>query len=230
MTSKPLIGILPAHNENRMIIGQDYVDAVTAAGGIPVILPYTEDPAKLRQTADELDGFLFTGGLDVDPVRYGETKEHDSVEIDEARDRFEFAAFPFFYGTGKPILGICRGLQVLNVLRGGTLFQHIEGHRQTEKEHEARPKTVRLEEGSTLKELTGKNEIYVNSFHHQAVKDLAPGLKAEAFSEDGYVEAFKDPKHRFFYAVQFHPERYFNAPDDDHSHKIFEIFVKSCIK
>ncbi len=224
---RPLIGIAPSHEGDRPTVSQRYMDSVWRAGGVAVILSYTEDPEKLAEYAALFDGFLFSGGVDVDPARYGEEKQFDSVEIDTVRDTFEDGLFRAVYPTGKPILGICRGIQAINVFLGGTLYQHMEGHRQTES-GETRNQSVNLTEGGLLARLCGKSEIRVNSFHHQAVKDLAPGLMLDGVAADGTVEAVHAPKHPFLLAVQFHPEIYNACPDDDHSRLIFEAFVGAC--
>ena len=173
------------------------------------------------------DGFVFSGGVDVHPKWYGEEITGQNVEVDEVRDAFEFLMYPHAMASGKPILGICRGHQILNVCRGGTLYQHIEGHRQTDPGFIKKQKLV-LTENSYMKQLTGLNEITVNSFHHQNIKDLAPGLAVEGVSEDGYIEAFRDPDHPFFYGVQFHPEIYIGRDTDEHSHLLFDAFIKAC--
>ncbi len=224
---RPLIGIAPSHNGDRPTVSQRYLDAIWRAGGLGVILPYTEDPDKLAEYAALFDGFLFSGGVDVDPALYGEEKQFDSVEIDAARDAFEMGLFKAVYPSKRPILGICRGIQSLNVFRGGTLHQHIDGHSQTG-DPEARPQAVTVTEGSMLHRISGKTELMVNTFHHQVVKEPAPGLVVDAISPEGYIEALHDPAHPFFFAVQFHPEIYNHLSGDDHSRYIFEAFIDAC--
>lgn len=224
--TRPLIGLIPSHTGEAHRLSIRYLDSVWRAGGNPVILAYTLDPAKLAEYAAIFDGFVFCGGVDVDPARYGEEKQFDSVEIDPERDDFEKAMFETVYPTGKPILGICRGIQSINVWLGGTLHQHLDGHRQEipgwEKAH-----TIQVVEGTLLHRLTGKTELWVNTFHHQAVKALAPGLEINAMSPDGYIEALSDPRHPFLIATQFHPEIYNNMEGDDHSRHVFEAFIKA---
>ena len=227
VSKRPLIGIAPSRDGEKVMLAQRYMNAVWRAGGFPVILGYTTEPEKLSEYAETLDGFLFSGGVDVDPRQYGEEKMFDSVEIDEQRDAFEIALFAAVYPTGKPILGICRGIQSINVCLGGTLHQHMEGHRQSVSAEE-RTHIVHIEEGSMLHRLCRKREVRVNTFHHQAVKDVAPGLTVDAVSEDGFVEAVHMEDHPFLFAVQFHPECYNHVEDDDHSREIFSAFVKAC--
>ncbi len=223
---RPLIGIAPSHNADLHFTRARYMDSIWRAGGLGVILPYTTDKARLAEYAALFDGFLFSGGVDVNPSLYGEEKQFDSVEIDDERDAFEQALFAAVYPTGRPILGICRGIQSVNVFLGGTLHQHIDGHQQTGGED--REHTISVIEGSMLHRISGKTELKVNTFHHQAVKTPAPGLLVDAVSEDGTIEALHSPTHPFLFCVQFHPEIYNAFPDDDHSRAIFRAFVEAC--
>ncbi len=224
---RPLIAVAPSHNGDLHFTRARYLDAIWRAGGLGVILPYTTDEERLREYSVLFDGFLFSGGVDVNPTLYGEEKQFDSVEIDDERDAFEKGLFAAVYPTGRPILGICRGIQSVNVFLGGTLHQHIDGHSQTES-GENRPQDVHVMEGSLLHRICGKNDLRVNSFHHQAVKDIAPGLIVDALSTDGFIEALHSPTHPFLLCVQFHPEIYNDCPDDDHSRAVFAAFVEAC--
>ena len=226
-TKRPLIGLVSSRDGGKMMMNLTYMNSVWYAGGLPVVLAYTTDPDKLAEYAETFDGFLFSGGVDVDPVKYGEEKMFDSVEIDAVRDEFEEALFKAVYPTGKPILGICRGIQTLNVYLGGTLHQHMEGHSQTESGR-IRNQHVTILPDTMMFALVGKGETMVNTFHHQAIKDVAPSLTVNAVSDDGFVEAVHDPNRPFFFATQFHPEIYHAEPDDDHSMAIFTAFVNAC--
>lgn len=226
-TFRPLVGIVPSRDGERASIPQRYMDAVWYAGGLPVVLSYTTDPDKLAEYATIFDGFLFSGGVDVDPVYYGEEKQFDSVEIDPQRDAFEKGLFNAVYPTGKPILGICRGIQSINVWLGGTLYQHIEGHRQTQPA-DVRTHEILIREGSMLHALCGKTSVMVNTFHHQAIKTPAPVLTVDATAPDGTVEAVHQQDHRFLFAIQSHPEFYYSREDDDHSLAVFRAFVNAC--
>ena len=225
--NRPMIGVVPSRSDAAAYMKFEYLDAIWHAGGLPVTLSYTTDPKKLEEYADIFDGFLFSGGVDVDPVKYGEEKKFDSVSIDSERDAFEEALFAAIYPTGKPILGICRGIQSINVWLGGTLHQHIDGHSQTEPK-QVRTHSLDIVEGSMFHGICGKTSVMVNSFHHQVVKDLAPALVADAVNPDGYIEAVHQPDHRFLFAVQFHPENYCGMEDDDHSLAIFQAFINAC--
>ncbi len=226
-TSRPLIGLVSSRDGEKKVMHQRYMDAVWFAGGLPVVLSYTTDSDKLAEYAEIFDGFLFSGGVDVDPVKYGEEKLFDSVEIDADRDAFEEALFKAVYPTGKPILGICRGIQSINVWMGGTLHQHLDGHRQSVSAEE-RTHEIAIHEGSMFHGICGKTSVTVNTFHHQAVKRPAPALTVDAMSPDGYIEAVHEEGHRFLFATQFHPEFYWQREDDDHSAAIFKAFVAAC--
>lgn len=223
---KPLIAMASSYQgEKTIALRQTYFNAIYDAGGIPVPLERTTDPTIIARYAADFDGFFFTGGVDVDPARYGEEITGEGVEIDAARDAFEFALYEAVKDSGKPILGVCRGIQFLNVARGGTLHQHIEGHRQDEPAVE-HLQHVTVKEGTRLHGLVGVSEMGVNSFHHQAIKDIAPGLIITAVADDGTVEAMEDPTLPFFLAVQWHPEHYHRV--DRTSAVIFKAFINAC--
>ena len=223
MKHSPLIGIIPAYSDDRKIkLSPQYVFALLDCGAIPVVLPYTEDGEMLSRYAEQFDAFLFSGGVDIDPVHYGEETKFESVTIDKERDTFELSFFPKALETGKPILGICRGSQLINVALGGTLHQHIDGHKQTEN-GSIPTHSVTLEKDSFLASVLGKTTFSVNSFHHQAVKDVAPTLRAVAFNENGYIEAIESISHPFLVAVQWHPELLYEVSDA--SKALFRAFV-----
>ena len=224
---RPLIGITCSKTaDGKIAMSQNYLNAIWEAGAVSVFLAYTQDQAKLAEYAEVFDGFLFGGGDDMDPARYGESVMFDNVEIDSDRDAFELGLYAHVKQTGKPILGICRGVQLLNVAEGGTLYQHIDGHRQTPTPGTVTEQRTMVEPGSFLHELTGKDEIFVNSFHHQNIKDLAPTLRVDARSADGYVEAVHKPDHKFFFGVQWHPEIYRETSEE--MQKVFLAFVNAC--
>lgn len=220
---RPLIGITCSKTaEGKIAMSQNYLNSVWEAGAIGVFLAYTQDEDKLAEYSQAFDGFLFGGGDDMDPARYGEQKMFDNVEIDADRDQFELGLYQHVKATGKPILGICRGIQLLNVAEGGTLYQHIDGHRQ-EKPGTETEQRVNVAQGSMLHDLTGEQSLLVNSFHHQNIKDIAPTLAVDAISEDGYIEAAHMPGHKFFFAVQWHPEIF--RQSSVAMQKVFSAFV-----
>lgn len=227
---RPVIGLMPSRNGERIALSMNYHNSVWRAGGFPVMLAYTTDKERLAAYADFCDGFLFAGGVDLDPKLYGEEIRFDSVEVDAERDAFEQEAFSVFYPTRKPILGICRGIQAINVFLGGSLYQHIDGHHQSPIPDVERHQPLHVLPGSLLEALCGKKEILVNTFHHQNVKALAPSLVADAVTDEGYIEALHAPDHPFLFAVQFHPEIYNGQADDDHSGAIFRAFIEACRK
>lgn len=215
---KPVIGITPLWDAERQSVWMipEYLDAVRAAGGIPVILPLKAGKADIRQAVAALDGILLTGGPDL-----GTCPERDALEslvLDTAM------------GADKPVLGICRGIQFINVSLGGTLWQDLPTEHPSEISHrQGKPYdqvTHHVRLSGPLEELMGKPEMAVNSRHHQAVKELAPGLRAIAFSPDGLIEAAWMPGKRFVWAVQWHPEYLFDKESD--SLALFKAFINAC--
>ena len=226
MSKFPLIGVTTAYSDDRKVkLSPQYIAALLDCGAIPVPLPYTEDARTLSRYAEQFDAFLFSGGVDVDPIRYGEETKFDSVKIDSERDAFELAFFPRVLETGKPIFGICRGSQLINVALGGTLHQNIDGHRQTE-DGSLPTHDVTLPEGSRLASILEKTSLPVNSFHHQAVKDVAPSLRAVAYN-GGYVEAVESEEHPFLLAVQWHPELMYETCESTKA--LFRAFVAAAL-
>jgi putative glutamine amidotransferase len=194
----------PPHAE--MALGMTYLRAIEEAGGIPVVLPPLGDAVAYL---DRLDGICLSGGPDLDPDAYGAPERHAELGPTEpGLDAFELELARAADTRGLPILGICRGAQALNVARGGTLHQHLPGHRQIEPAT-ATTHTVQIEPGSRLAEIAGAGRLRVNSFHHQAVDVLGRGLRAVAHSADGVVEAIEDrnpARPRLVLAVQWHAE------------------------
>lgn len=219
---KPLIGISPTPNEvdfdhghfRRYALANTYTAAVVAAGGIPVILP--THPEAIEDTLDVLDALIMSGGGDLDASLWGEETHPKADGIDEERDRYELAAIRKAVSMDMPLLGICRGIQTINVALGGSLIQdlpsevpdsnqhrqHREGKMQDECFH-----TVTIDPGpNLLYRIHGKNEMETNSFHHQAVKDVGTGIESIATAADGTIEAVWIPRMTFGLAVQWHPE------------------------
>jgi putative glutamine amidotransferase len=222
---KPVIGITPsaqmdelAHGTfRRYCLSEAYVRAVEAAGGVPIILPPHSDATRVLEV---LDGLLLSGGPDVEPDRYGDTTVHPTTYgIDPERDQFEIDLFHGARLRDMPVLGICRGIQVINVALGGTLIQDVSseseasrelGHRQHERglEESAVGHEVHAEHASLLPIFDGRG-LGVNSFHHQAIRDLAPDLDPVAYSPDGLIEAVVLRDDGSVFAVQWHPELMF---------------------
>ncbi|MGI9253187.1 MAG: gamma-glutamyl-gamma-aminobutyrate hydrolase family protein [Thermomicrobiales bacterium] len=228
---KPVIGITPGaafeshpYGDFRYVhLNEDYTRAVEAAGGIPVVLPPQADPAALIPM---LDGILFSGGPDVDPSHYGDTEVHPmTYGIDERRDSFELELVRAAEAAGLPILGICRGIQVMNVALGGTLIQHVADCRETlpgigHRQHEAGLKANEIGHLAVVLDhpmadaVGGAGTLGINTFHHQAVAQVAPSLDVLAWSQDGLVEAVAGRGENFVLGVQWHPEMMFDAKPD----------------
>lgn len=231
---QPLIGVLPLFDTEKesywMLPG--YFEGIQHAGGIPVMLPLTADGAARRQLAETLDGFLFTGGHDVSPALYGAEPTEACGLCCAERDAMEAALFPLLWAQDKPILGICRGIQVINALLGGTLYQDLPTEHPSGTEHHQhapydRPvHRVSLVADSPLQQLLGKDTLPVNSYHHQAIRELAAPLRAMAIADDGLTEAVYASEKTFLWAVQWHPE--FSFYNDESSRRIFRRFVESC--
>ena len=197
------------------------------------MLPLEMDDNDIRQTAALLDGFLFTGGHDVSPSLYNEKKLPECGVICPERDHLEQRLFVRAREMDKPVLGICRGIQIMNVAFGGTLYQDVSLHGPGTMRHSQREimpggisHKVIIEEGSILHRLYGK-ELWTNSYHHQAIKDLGEGLRVTARAEDGIIEAVEAVDHPYMHAVQWHPESFF-VRKANYMLPIFEDFIKAC--
>lgn len=237
---KPIIGITSAHekeeglrNYHRTTLSIDYTKSVVAGGGVPIVIPVTSDREVIKEQLAMLDGLLLSGGADLNPFLYGQDFKEGMGVIQPERDECEMIIIEEFLKTGKPILGICRGHQLLNVYFKGTLFQDMryagENHLQhTQKLYpELQTHKVNIvDDNNILAELYGK-EIATNSFHHQSVDKLGEGLTLIAEANDGIVEAFQMKSHKFLYGIQWHPEM-MTARGSTEMRKIFEKFVKIC--
>lgn len=232
---KPIIGITPLFDEDKDSIWMlpGYMEGILMAGAIPFILPFTEDEEDILRIAEEFDGFIFTGGQDIDPVIYGEEKLPCCGKIDSGRDDLESKLLEKVIQYDKPSLGICRGLQLMNAVLGGTLYQDLDTERKenTLVHHQSPPYNipihkVEISNNSKLFDIFNEKEIMVNSCHHQAVKRLAGKLKTAAISEDGVIEAAYMPDKKFVLGVQWHPE--FMYLQDEMSRKLFYEFIKNC--
>jgi putative glutamine amidotransferase len=201
----------PPHPE--IMLGSTYLRAIDAAGGIPVILPPV-DLAGVPGLVERLDGICLAGGGDLDPVAYGAPTRHPQLgPTQPGVDAFELAVARAADASGLPLLGICRGAQALNVARGGTLHQHIDGHRQTELAT-VPTQRVTVASDSLLASLIGAGEeLDVNSFHHQAVDVPGTGLRVVAHAADGTAEAVEDRARPFLLGVQWHAETLTERPE-----------------
>jgi putative glutamine amidotransferase len=241
---RPLIGVttqslqsidgIPEGLPSSVVMNQRYYLAATFAGAVPVLIPLLDDdPDTLREIYDRLDGILIPGGVDMDPVTYGEAPHEKLGRVDPARDRTELMLAGWAVEDKKPLLGLCRGLQVINVACGGTLFQDIEAQRPDAIKHDYFPNygferdhlahEVQLSPGSRLRELMELDTIRVNSMHHQGIKTLGIGLRASAVAPDGIVEAVELDDDGFILGVQWHPEVF--ELSDPHTRHLFRAFV-----
>jgi len=199
-------------DQTKISISVNYAKAILTAGGLPVILPSTSDPRMLQSIVAGFDGFLIPGGHDVDPFYYGERRTSNADTSAPERDMMELASVPLILQADKPLLGICRGNQVINVALGGSLHQDIHAANPDALEHRQQPPYyqmahgVRIQEDSLLAKAMGATEIVTNSVHHQAINKLGDGLVANCWATDGTIEGIEMPSKRFVVGVQWHPE------------------------
>ncbi len=234
--NKPLICISNASNHNtrqnpeatrQIILSRAYADAIAAAGAVPVV--------TAEHCPDELaivcDGLVLSGGEDIEPELFGETILNDTVVLDTQRSQFEIPLIRAFMKAGKPILAICRGSQILSCLLGGDLYQDLVEQRGLHHMDKNLRHKVNCAEGSLMHRLFGES-VLVNSTHHQAVRDVAPGFWVTALSEEGIVEAYEHSELPIW-ATQFHPERLTGSWSDGSTpdfSALFEFFVEQVMK
>ncbi|HEU5220093.1 MAG TPA: gamma-glutamyl-gamma-aminobutyrate hydrolase family protein [Gemmatimonadales bacterium] len=242
--SRPLIGIpgqtlqaiddIPEALPHSWVMNSRYFMAAAEAGAAPVMIPlFVEDHDILREIYDRLDGVLLAGGVDMHPLTYGEHPHPRLGRTDPARDVIELALAKWAIADRKPILGLCRGAQVLNVALGGTLWQDIETQVPTALKHDYFPTAgyardylaheVHIAPDSRLHAAFNAASVPVNSMHHQAVKQLAPSLHASAHSPDGMVEAIESGSDHFLVGVQWHPEIFEDR--DERTRRLFKAFA-----
>lgn len=234
---RPLIGLTAALRKDDATtmsarVRQTYVQAILDAGGAPVLIPAGPEET-LRATLQRLDGLLLTGGMDIVPSRFGEQPHPQLGGIEPERDDMEILLCQWAVDGGKPLFGICRGIQVMNVAAGGTLYQDISSQYTTTIRHPsdtALPRSfiahdIIVEPGTRLSGLVGSGPLPVNSWHHQAAKDVGRGLVVTARAADGIIEAVEVPGHPFAVAVQFHPEDLYTI--DERMRRLFVGFVEA---
>ena len=229
----PIIGIIAeTDNELTTKLWITYVHAVEACGGTPVILPYSAKSETLNEYVRLCDGFMFTGGADIAPDRYGEEKSALCGEVQPYRDEHEFKMLEKALSTGKPILAICRGAQLVNVAFGGTLYQDLPSERPSDVLHKQRQAkmlpshNVSIVKNTPLYKLAGLEQMTANSFHHQAIKTLGKELFVMATAPDGIIEAAYLDGAQYLRAYQWHPERLVDT--DEKNKEIFVDFIKTC--
>lgn len=232
--TRPIIGVVPLLNyqKNHYWMVPGYLKGLQEAGAMPVMLPVITSVSEAEHLIALCSGFLFTGGQDVNPAVYGEKKSTLCGEISPERDIMEKLLLEQAMAADKPILGICRGIQFINAALGGTLYQDIPLQLPSDIVHFQQPPyhlpshEVEICPESPLRRLLGRNRIYVNSYHHQGIKELSPQLCEMAYSADGLTEAVYAPNQYFLWAVQWHPEYSYTA--DENSRKLFRAFIEHC--
>ena len=218
-----------AEDQDWQLIAQDYLNAIWKAGAIPVLLPIDGNMERALGMLDMVDGLLISGGNDVSPEMYGSDENKCGI-LDRNRDTMEKRLLEKALEKDMPVLGICRGVQLMNAALGGTLHQDLpsEGylnHTIVDYDRNVVTHTVEVKNGTLLESIIGAGEVGVNSFHHQAIDKLAPGLAAAAVSKEGIVESVYMPGKKFVLAVQWHPEMMY---DSEVQQKIFATFVRAC--
>lgn len=233
---KPVIGLTSQYEHligRKMIkMNNTYVNAVESSGGVPIVLPIIKGLGDIERYLDLVDGLILTGGGDVSPIFFGEEplKEVDSICL--SRDNMEIELFKKAYERNIPILGICRGLQVINIALGGTLYQDINvqvpnviGHMCSYNIHQGYH-TTNLLEDSILNSIFKTDKLIVNSQHHQSIKDLGKDLKISSTTIDGIVESIESTNEKWLLGTQFHPEVMIES--DDKFMEIFKLFIETC--
>jgi putative glutamine amidotransferase len=236
-THKPLIGLTTTRMPNpsgKPAFGANitYAKSITAAGGLPVLLPLNLSTDDLDALLPRLDGVLFTGGYDIDPHQYGNLPHPKVVGVDADRDRVEMHLVHRVIDESMPFLGICRGCQVINVALGGSLYEHLQEQfpGALQHDHHDHPRDylahrVEVKGNSSMSRLLGSGTVQVNSLHHQGVHRLARPLQVLALAPDGLVEAYELPNHPFGVAVQWHPEE---LQAHEPMRRLFWALVESC--
>jgi len=248
MSNRPVIGVttqtlqsidgIPAALPESWVMNQRYFLAMTIVGGVPWMIPLLDDDLPtLREIYERLDGILIPGGVDMDPSTFGEDRHPKLGAVDPARDRVELQLTRWAIEDRKPVLGLCRGIQVINVSMGGTLYQDIADQVPTAIKHDYFPTAgferdhlaheVELTPGSRLRKAMERGTIRVNSMHHQGIKDLAPALVASAVAPDGLVEAVEHDSEHFMVGVQWHPEVF--EMTDPHTRHLFHEFISQAM-
>ncbi len=234
---KPVIGVFPSiTSDGKLLLNENYANALTELGAIPIIIPAVQESNSdvLFNIMERCDGFLFTGGIDIDPSFYNAERQPECGESSLKRDKFELFAFSQTIKTQKPILGICRGCQLINVALGGTLCQDIKKAYPNALRHTSdsveNPTVheIDIPENSPIFKLSEAPRVKINSFHHQCVDKLGKGLKTLATSTDGIPEGVYFDGERYIVGVQWHPERNYKTGSLDRN--IFTSFVEACAK
>jgi putative glutamine amidotransferase len=243
--ARPIVGLatqtqeaIPGELPRVWIMGQKYVRVLCSAGALPWLIPLVvDDEPTLRAIYERLDGVFLTGGVDVDPSQYGECRLGCCQETDLARDWTEGRLIRWAMEDRKPLMGVCRGIQMINVALGGSLYQDLREQLPGSIRHDYFPSAtelsrnylahpIHIETGSRLAELLQADELTVNSMHHQGIRNLAPGLRPTAFAPDGLIEGFEGANGQFLLGVQWHPEEL--AESSASQQRLFTAFIDAC--
>ena len=230
VSNKPLIGISLGYSPTKNSVNNTYVNSILMNGGVPYLIPVTDDVEVLRQVVAQLDGIVFTGGEDFAPAYFGEEEHEHLGEVNVNRDTYDLTLFKLASDRNIPTLGICRGLQLINVGMGGTLYQDLPSQKPSDINHRQEEAgtvathSVSVVEGSLMHQILGEKEIQVNTFHHQAIKKLAPGLKIVGWANDSVPEMIEAYPNRQILGTQFHPE-IFTANGDKLLGKLFQFLI-----
>jgi len=236
---RPMIGVsgklVKPDNVTGVYLGEGYTNGLAEAGAIPLVIPYLEKEEDVRALAQRLDGLLLSGGVDMGAIQLGEEPIPAQGEVCPERDWIETILFDEMQKQGKPVLGICRGMQVINALLGGSLYQDLPSQKEgkliqhsQKAPHWYASHHVTITEGTQLHAIFGSERLAVNTYHHQAVKEPAPGLIVSAVADDGVVEAIERPEGDgpYLVGVQWHPELMWGK--NPLFLNLFESFVQAC--
>ena len=232
---KPIIGITSNIDSTTHSLQNTYIQAVIAADGVPLLVP-TGLESDVQQISTLLDGLIVSGGGDMNPQLFNEEPVPELGNVTPERDTIELELVRHMLTLDKPILGICRGHQVLNVAFGGSLYQDINSQsaspilqhdQKANREHQSH--AVHIEKGTILASITDSKKIMVNSFHHQALKDIPSPLIVSGKASDGIIESIESPQHSFVVGVQWHPEALMGK-DDQVSMRLFSAYIKACLE
>lgn len=245
MHDRPVIGVptqtlqvmegLPRHVPDSWVTPQRYARAISDLGGLPWLIPLLEeDPVTLRQIYERVDGLFLAGGVDIHPEAYGEEYRCVCARTDRPRDEVELLLTRWAIEDAKPILGACRGIQLINVAAGGTLYLDVGTERPGSRRHDYFPRLgyardylaheISVLPSSRLGSILGRGQVKVNSMHHQAVLELAPGLVATAHADDGLIEGIESAGDHFLIGVQWHPEVLVRV--DEGTRRLFTEFIR----
>ncbi|CAN5790251.1 gamma-glutamyl-gamma-aminobutyrate hydrolase family protein [soil metagenome] len=249
MPARPIIGVptqtlqaidgIPEGLPHSWVMNHRYFLALTAVGALPWMVPLlSDDPDTLRGIYDRLDGVFIAGGVDMHPESYGEEVHELCGRTDPPRDTVELLFARWALEEGKPILGVCRGMQVINVAAGGSLYQDCGEQFSGSIKHDYFPNAgfardhlaheIEMEAGTRLRGIYGSGTALVNSMHHQGIRTMGAGLRSSAYAPDGLIEALEDDgEHRFAIGVQWHPEMLIDT--DAPTRRLFATFVQSAV-